>query len=90
MSQRNPGATAESIAEYFRYDHLPPALQEVSKPFGDLAVALLSIVPDCAERTEAMRKLVESKDCAVRAKLYNKKAPAPEPQPEPEPEAETP
>jgi len=43
-------------------------LQKVSAPFRDLAVALLDL-PRNPERTVALRKLLESKDAAVRAAL---------------------
>lgn len=58
----------EHIAQFFEYAHLPPHLQEVSKPFGELAQLILAL-PRNPERTVALRKLLESKDAAVRAKL---------------------
>jgi len=61
-------AKEEPIVRFFAYAHLPPHLQTVSKPFGDLALHLLSL-PRCAERTVALRKLLEAKDAAVRANL---------------------
>lgn len=60
---------SEPILQFFAYAHLPPALQEVSRPFGELADQLMRL-PRNAERTVALRKLLESKDAAVRAKLY--------------------
>lgn len=57
------------IMEYFAYAHLPPALAKVSRSFSDLAHSLLETLPDCAERSVALRKLLESKDAAVRAAL---------------------
>ena len=61
-------AKEEPIVRFFAYAHLPAFLQGVSKPFGDLALHLLTI-PRSAERTLALRKLLESKDAAVRAAL---------------------
>jgi hypothetical protein len=55
--------------QFFRCDHLPPTLQEVSRPFQALAVSLLMSLPRNPERTVALRKLLESKDAAVRARL---------------------
>jgi len=52
----------------FAFAHLPGPLQKVSAPFRDLAVALLDL-PRNPERTVALRKLLESKDAAVRAAL---------------------
>ena len=58
----------EPILKYFHYEHLPERLAKVSKPFADLSQTLLEL-PRCAERTVALRKLLESKDAAVRAAL---------------------
>jgi len=63
-----------AILVYFRYKHLPPHLQEVSKPFCDLAqqVALRSLDGASGpETTVALRKLLEAKDAAVRAQSNN-------------------
>ena len=59
----------EPIEQYFTYKHLPEHLQEVSKPFADLASFVLTL-PRNAERTVALRKLLEAKDAAVRARLF--------------------
>lgn len=58
-------ATIEML-ENFEYEHLPPFLQEVSKPFHDLAHASAKTL-DGAELTAGLRKLLEAKDCMVRA-----------------------
>lgn len=60
----------EPMMQYFVYAHLPAHLQAVSKPFGDLAETLVEKLPRNPERTVALRKLLEAKDCAVRALLY--------------------
>lgn len=59
---------SEFLAQFFAYEHLPGHLQEISKPFGELAETLMDL-PRNPERTAAFRKLLEAKDCAVRAKL---------------------
>jgi len=59
----------EHIEQFFAYDHLPADLQSVSKPFADLARAIVSTLPRNPERTVALRKLLEAKDAAVRAKV---------------------
>jgi len=59
----------EHILQFFAYEHLPPHLQAVSKPFGDHAQFLVGALPRNPERTVALRKLLESKDAAVRALL---------------------
>jgi len=59
----------EPILQFFAYEHLPPHLQEVSSHFGVLARKICETLPRNPERTVALRKLLESKDAAVRAKL---------------------
>lgn len=58
----------EHIMQFFAFAHLPPHLQAVSKPFGELAETVLTL-PRNPERTVALRKLLEAKDAAVRALL---------------------
>jgi hypothetical protein len=60
------------IMQYFDYKHLPEHLQEVSKPIGDLAVQMDETLPDSAEKSAGLRKLLEAKDCLVRAALTKK------------------
>jgi len=55
------------LLKFFSYEHLPKKLQEVSRPYYILAAKLDSELPGSAEKTVALRKLLESKDCAVRA-----------------------
>jgi len=57
------------IMKYFEYAHLPAHLQEVSKPLGELAAQLDAQIPDGPEKSAGLRKLLEAKDCFVRAKL---------------------
>ena len=65
----------EPIMQYFTYAHLPEHLQAISKPFGDLAQNIVDTLPRNPERTVALRKLLESKDAAVRAKLFKEELP---------------
>jgi len=60
----------EPIQQYFAYQHLPPHLQAVSKPFGEIAEMVVQTLPRNAERSVALRKLLEAKDAAVRALLF--------------------
>lgn len=60
----------EPMLQFFRYDHLPPHLRSTSMWFWDLATIMIKELPRNPERTVALRKLLEAKDCAVRAKLY--------------------
>jgi len=60
-------ATA-AILKFFECSHLPPRLQIIVQPFTELAFTIVS-GPQNAETTVALRKLLEAKDCAVRAAL---------------------
>jgi hypothetical protein len=60
----------DRMLQFFAYEHLPAHLQEVSKPFGELAQKIVDSLPSNPERTVALRKLLEAKDCAVRALLF--------------------
>jgi hypothetical protein len=60
----------EPILQFFAYEHLRPDLQMVSRPFNALANTVIAELPRNPERTVALRKLLEAKDAAVRAKLY--------------------
>jgi hypothetical protein len=64
-SQRHPGI--QHLARYFEYAHLPQHLQEVSAVCGDLAHKMIATLPDGPELTAGLRKLLEAKDCFVRA-----------------------
>lgn len=72
----------DHIMQFFAYEHLQPKLQAVSRPFCDLARAIVGDecglpegtsvefpLPRNPERTVALRKLLEAKDAAVRAAL---------------------
>lgn len=58
-----------SVLRFFEYKHLPPHLQEASRPFCDLAHAVANAAPNSPETTVALRKLLEAKDAAVRSLL---------------------
>ena len=60
----------EPIMQFFSYAHLPWNLQEVSRPFGDLAEKIERELPRNPERSTALRKLLEAKDAAVRAMIF--------------------
>lgn len=60
----------EPILQFFEYDHLPLHLQVISKLFCDVAKELVNVLPRNPERTVALRKLLEGKDAAVRARLF--------------------
>jgi len=58
------------LLQYFKVEHLRPDLAEVSRPFGQLAQALDTTLPGSPEKSVCLRKLLEAKDCAVRAALW--------------------
>lgn len=60
---------SDPLLRFFHYAHLPPTLRGHSKPFCELAKHIVRTLPRNAERTTALRKLLEAKDCAIRAAL---------------------
>lgn len=68
------GFTPEQLADdpilrYFHFAHLPPALQVTSIKFFEMACYMIAVLPRNAERSVALRKLLEAKDAAVRANV---------------------
>jgi hypothetical protein len=62
-------ATAQ-LLRYFDHAHLPPHLQAVSAPFAELAHYVAETLRlEGAELTAGLRKMLEGKDCVVRAAL---------------------
>jgi hypothetical protein len=59
----------DPILAFFKYAHLPPHLQPFSRKFTEMARWIMDTFPRNAERTVALRKLLEAKDAAVRAGL---------------------
>ncbi len=59
----------EFLLQFFEYGHLPAHLQGASAPFWTIAHEHIMKLPRNPERTVALRKLLESKDAAVRAAL---------------------
>ena len=66
---RQATGTVEPIMQYFEYEHLPSKLQEISSLFHDMAWTVHMELPKSAERAAGLRKLLEAKDCFVRAAL---------------------
>lgn len=64
---RNPAVI--SIAGFFDDGHLPEHLQPVSKAIHDVAEQIIDTLPDGPELTTGLRKLLEAKDCFVRASV---------------------
>jgi hypothetical protein len=59
----------QQIAKYFAWAHLPERLKPISAPCAVLALEMIDTLPDGPELTAGLRKLLESKDCFVRAAL---------------------
>ena len=57
------------MMRWFQFSHLPPQLQEVSRPFALLAAELEAKFGQSTECQVALRKLLEAKDAAVRAAI---------------------
>jgi hypothetical protein len=75
----NINALHPSIAHFlplFDYEHLPPHLQAVSSQFAALANYMVNHL-DGAECAAGLRKLLEAKDCAVRARILQNVASIP-------------
>jgi len=66
-SHRHPGT--QHLMRYFAWSHLPPHLQEKSRACAELAGFMVASLPDGPELTAGLRKLLEAKDCFVRAAL---------------------
>lgn len=60
----------EPILRFFKFSHLPVGpLRDMSEKFCALANHVVATAPRSAERTVALRKLLEGKDAAVRSML---------------------
>ncbi len=58
----------DEIMEWFAFDHLPEGhMRDTSRLWSALAENTHANLPRCAERSVALRKLLEGKDAAVRA-----------------------
>lgn len=61
----------DPLLRWFRSDHLRPALRGVVNKYSMLATMMVMETPHSEERTIALRKLIESKDAAVRALILH-------------------
>ena len=57
------------ILKYFQHKHLPEHLAAISQPLADLAEAMDEWLPECEEKSAGLRKLLEAKDCFLRARI---------------------
>lgn len=65
------GDICRELARQFDYTHLPPDLQVVSRPFHEMMVHL-SRMPHSWSKTIALQSLLQAKDAAVRAAIYER------------------
>lgn len=64
-SPRHPGTAG--VLKHFRFDHLPPHLRDVSRPFAELAYRMADTLPEGPDLTCGLRDLLSAKDNCVRA-----------------------
>lgn len=69
MSKTEAPEPTEHILQFFEFRHLPAELQSISRAFHEVATGVVMKLPRSPERTVALRKLLESKDAAVRAAI---------------------
>ncbi len=67
-----------NVDRYFTYSHLPQHLQSIAEPISTLARLMDEVLPDGSEKSAGMRKLLEAKDCFVRAALPGEQENQPE------------
>lgn len=67
------------ILKYFTWKHLPSKeARQASEVCSIAAEHMENALPDGAEKSAGLRKLLEAKDCFVRAALEPKQEPKPE------------
>lgn len=60
---------ANRMMKWFKYDHLPEKLRPISKECWKLATVMDAQLAEGPEKTTGLRKLLEAKDCFVRAHI---------------------
>ena len=65
---------SQQLLRFFEFGHLPEPLRTVSAYCAGLAHDVERDLPDGPEKTTGLRKLLEAKDCFVRAALPAKEA----------------
>lgn len=56
------------ILKHFGYAEQPLVLHDIGALFYNIADELDSVLPECAEKSSGLRKLLEARDCMFRAK----------------------
>jgi hypothetical protein len=62
-------SATQEIMRFFEFGHLPESQRRISAPVCLLAERLVDELADGPELTTGLRKLLEAKDCFVRASL---------------------
>ena len=61
---------ANRMMRWFRFEHLPQGVPRSASSFcATLAETMDSVLPESAEKTAGLRKLLEAKDAFVRAAI---------------------
>lgn len=60
-----------ALLDHFAYKHVNQPVPEVTDPFLKIAQTLDEILDESAEKTNALRKLLEASDSAIRARLMD-------------------
>ena len=62
--------STQHTAQFFSFSHLPAGpMREVSMECANFADVIIDAIPDGPELSAGLRKLLEAKDCFVRAAL---------------------
>jgi hypothetical protein len=70
LTGRHPSTV--HIAQFFSFGHLThPRAREVAEAFHDFTANVIGTIADSPELTVALRKLLESKDAAVRSVVFS-------------------
>lgn len=70
MTEGTRLSPSQALLAYFAHEHLPEGpLRTVSSIMANHARYLDAVLPDGPEKTTGLRKLLEAKDCMVRAAL---------------------
>lgn len=59
-----------SAISWFEFEHLPTPLREVAEPIQELAHMMLDNVMYSEQLELGLQRLLEAKDCFVRARLF--------------------
>lgn len=61
--------STQQVARWFTFDHLADNARPASRACAELAQEMVDTLPDGPELTTGLRKLLEAKDCFVRAAI---------------------